>query len=504
MTSFKNYIAIPLWVFVVLVTSCSTPEKEGTYDKKPNFLILMSDNHSWNHLGVYGDKVLKTPNIDKLASEGIKFNNAYCASPSCSPARASMLTGQDTWRLGEAANLWGGFPQVPVYTKLLEEAGYHVGIEGKGWGPGKAEENGWENNPGGERYGSFEEFYNEIEKGQSWTYWYSSRDPHRPFRKDGWKKSGIDLASIEVPPYLPDTEEVRKDIADYYNEIQLFDREVASYIALIEEMGQLENTIIIVCSDNGWQMPRGLANLYDFGTKIPLIISWPEHFPGNREVEDFVTLNDFAPTFLELAGVEIPEVMNAKSLVPILTSEKNGIIDSERDFVVTARERHAFVRKDGAGYPGRAIRTNDYLYIRNYEDNRWPAGDPPLYGDVDAHMLQYPAPTKFYMLENQEDNQIKPLFELAFSKRPKEELYIISEDPYEMNNVAQEEQYAEIKTQLSSQLTAYLKESGDPRETDTEFDWDAAEYYMEGDKTPRPGLEAIEVLGLEEEYSYID
>lgn len=508
MKKFKGNSMLLIMVSILFI-GCNSNKEKGSRDnaakeKKPNFLILMSDNHSWNHLGSYGDNVVQTPNIDNVAKEGILFNNAFCASPSCSPARAAMLAGQDIWRLGEAANLWGGFPKVKVYTELMADAGYHVGIEGKGWGPGNAKANGWEHNPGGERYDSFEEFYNEIDKGSPWMFWYSSRDPHRPYRKDGWKKSGIDLSTIKVPSYLPDTEEVRKDIADYYYEIQLFDREIASYKALIGEMGQLENTIIIICSDNGWQMPRGLANLYDFGTKIPLIISWPDHFKGNRKIDDFVSLNDFAPTFLELAGIAIPPEMNAKSLVSILNSDKSGIIEENRDFFVMGRERHAFVRQDGAGYPGRAIRTKDYLYIRNYKPQRWPAGDPPLYGDVDAHMLHYPAATKFYMLEHKDSDNVKPLFDMAFGKRPSEELFDLSKDPNQLNNVSDESEYAEIKRKLSNQLTEYLVDSGDPRETSSTFDWDNAEYYMEGDKRPRPGEDAIQILGLKEEYDYLD
>lgn len=490
-------------LLLTMVMGCGESDKEEI-TKRPNILILMTDNQFSDHVGAYGDQVVKTPNIDKVAKEGVLFNNAFCSSPSCSPARASMLTGQDPWRLGEGANLWGGFPREKVYSQLMSDAGYHVGIEGKGWGPGNADADGWETNPGGERYDSFEEFYNEIDKGQSWMYWYSSRDPHRPFRKDGWKSSGIDLSTIVVPSYLPDTEEVRKDIADYYNEIQMFDDEVSSYMALIGEMGQLENTIIIICSDNGWQMPRGLANLYDAGTKVPLIISWPEHYKGDRVIEDFVSLNDFAPTFLELAGIEIPSEMTAKSLLPILTSEDSGIIEKERDFFVMGRERHAFVRQDGLGYPGRAIRTKDYLYIKNYEADRWPAGDPPLYGDVDAHMLQYPSPTKFYLLEHQDDPKVKPFFELAFGKRPTIELYDIKKDPEQINNVAGEQEYAQVQEQLAKQMTDYLVATEDPRETGKMFDWDGANYYMEGDKRPRPGRKAIEVLGLDEEYNYLE
>lgn len=505
MRKIKGYFNVVM--ALLLLGSCAENKKGGDAgipNKRPNILILMADNASWNDVGAYGNDVIQTPNIDKVAKDGILFANAFCTSPSCAPARAAMLTGQDTWRLGEAANLWGGFPKVKVYSDIMETSGYHVGIEGKGWGPGNAEPNGWEHNPGGERYNSFEEFYNEIEKGQPWMYWYSSRDPHRPFKRNGWEKSGIPLERVIVPPYLPDTEEVRKDIADYYNEVQSFDKEVATYISLVREMGELDNTIVIICSDNGWQMPRGLANLYDFGTKIPLVVSWPKHFKGNRVIEDFVSLNDFAPTFLELAGIDIPEEMTAKSIAPILFSNEDETDVGSRDFVVMGRERHAFVRQGGLGYPGRAIRTKDFLYIKNYEPERWPAGDPPLYGDVDAHMLQYPSSTKLYMLEHKEDPQVKPLFDLAFGKRPAEELYDLSKDPYQMHNVADVAEYQNIKLGMSQKLVKYLIETGDPRETHNEFDWDAAEYYMEGDKTPRPGKEAIEKLGLKEEYNYLE
>ena len=178
------------------------------------------------------------------------------------------------------------------------------------------------------------------------------------------KKATIDVDKIVVPPYLPDSPESRADIADYFAEIQDFDDEVGALIAKLEATGETENTIIIVASDNGWQMPRGLANLYTMGTKIPMIISMPQQFREGRVVEDFVSLNDLAPTFLELADVPVPESMTAKSLVNILESQESGVIEPERDFFVTARERHAYVRFDGGGFGGRAIQTRDYLYIR--------------------------------------------------------------------------------------------------------------------------------------------
>jgi arylsulfatase A-like enzyme len=156
---------------------------------------------------------------------------------------------------------------------------------------------------------------------------------------------------------------------------------------VLRRTGQAENTLIIVASDNGWQMPRGLANLYDSGVRIPFIATWTGRFRGGRVVDDFVNVNDVAPTFPELAGLRVPAAMTARSLTNVLFSERSERVEAERDRVYTARERHAFCWQYGKTYPGRAIRTHDYLYIRNFEPDRWPAGDPPLYGDVDAHML---------------------------------------------------------------------------------------------------------------------
>jgi arylsulfatase A-like enzyme len=491
-------------VALTSVYGCQQSSKEKTEERRPNFIILMSDNHSWDHLGCSGDAVLKTPTIDNLAAEGVRFNHAYCSAPSCAPARASMLTGQDIWRLDEAANLWGDFPpQFEVFTEILEANGYLVGHEGKGWGPGDWEKAGRTKDPAGEQYYSFEEFYNEREKGQPFFYWFSSRDPHRPFKADGWQKGNIDIDKIEVPPYLPDNEDVRKDIGDYYAEIESFDRDVASYLQLLKEMGQLDNTLVLVCSDNGWQMPRGLANLYDFGTRIPFVIYMPERYKGGRVIEDFVSLNDVAPTFLELAGIEIPEAMNARSFVNILKAETDGQVDESRNFIVTARERHAWARMDGTGYGSRSYRTKEYLYIRNYNPEYWPAGDPPLYGDVDAHMLQYPCPAKMYLLENREEKGTRELFSLSFGKRPAEELYDLAKDPYQMNNVAASADYQAVKEELAAKLTSHLTAHGDPRETGAPMKWLGAPYYAEKDKYPKPNQDAIDRLGLKEEYSLV-
>lgn len=497
-----NLVFIGLVLGSICCGGCSS--RTENQKKRPNILLLMSDNHSWNHLGCYGDPVVKTPNIDSLAQHGIRFTNAFCAAPSCTAARASMLTGMPIWKLEEGANLWGTMSsKFQVYTDMLEESGYLVGFQGKGWGPGNYEAGGWERNPAGNQYESFQAFFSQREKGQPFTYWFSSRNPHRPY-SDNSTEVDIDLASIKVPSYLPDNDSVRMDMADYYAEIQSFDNEVGTFLKLLEESGEMENTLIIVCSDNGWQMPRGLANLYTFGTKIPMIVSMPGRLKGGRVVDDFVSLSDLAPTFLELADISVPKIMTAKSMVNILESKGEGMIESDRDFMVTARERHAFVREGGAGYGGRSIITKDYLYIRNYEPEQWPAGDPPLYGDVDAHMLHYPSLTKEYMLRYREKDGVKELFNLAFEKRPAEELFDLRKDPDQANNVATQAEYQNTKALLSKKLEAYLSVTDDPRVIGGEMKWLGAQYFAEKDMRPTPSKNSQEVFGLKEEYSYVE
>ncbi|GAA4439576.1 sulfatase [Ravibacter arvi] len=497
----KIILLSPVFLFSVLA-ACGWGEKEKS---RPNFLIIMSDNQSWNHLGAYGDPVVRTPHIDEVAQSGVRFTHAFCSSPSCTPARAALLTGQEIYRLGEGANLWGTLPlEFKTYPDLLEEAGYRVGYEGKGWGPGNVEASGRKRNPGGDFYKSFASFLagNKTEGKKPWTYWFSSKHPHRPYQVGSGTRAGIDSSAIRVPSYLPDVAATKGDIGDYYAAIQYFDQETGRLLEELKKSGEFENTVIIICSDNGWQMPRGLANLYDFGTRVPLIISWAGLVRSGRTVEDIISLNDVAPTLLELAGVPVPVSYTARSLVPLLSAPQSGRLDKTRNFTVMARERHAFVRQHGLGYPGRAIRTHDFLFIRNMEPDRWPAGDPPLFGDVDAHMLHYAAPTKLYMLEHRDDPKVAPLFHMAFDKRPAEELYDLRNDPDQTVNLAQDSRYRKTKNSLNRQLTAYLKKTNDPRMTGEDLIWDKATYYEPRDFTPRPSEQARKALHLKEVYDY--
>ena len=489
-------------LLLLALSGCQSSTKEETA-KRPNILIVMSDNQSAGHVGIYGDSTVRTPNMDKVAGEGVRFTNAFCNSPSCTPSRAGFLTGQDIWRLKEGADLWSILPtEYKLYPDLLEASGYQVGFQGKGWGPGSFEANGRKRNPGGNPYESFAQFLQQKKKDAPWSYWISSHEPHRPYEVGIGARSGIDPAKVKVPGYLPDAPDVRTDIADYYHSVEVFDKELGDALQLLKQSGELDNTVIVVCSDNGWQMPRGLANLYDFGTHVPLIIAWPGKFRQGTVADGLVTLNDLAPTFLELAHLPVPAEMTAKSLLPVL-DKKNAAVE-QRDYVVLGRERHAFVRQHGLGYPGRAISTKEYLYIRNYAPDRWAAGDPPLYGDIDPYMLNYPGPAKFYMMAHKEQPAVKPLFELGMGKRPAEELFNIVKDPYELHNLAADPAYKAIKDKLAEQMQAYLVETKDPRAIGGDITlWDKAPYFSDIDKRAHPSPDAIRQFKLDSVYDYL-
>ena len=443
---------------------------------RPNILLCISDDQSYPHASAYGEPVIQTPVFDRIAREGVLFTQAYCASPSCTPSRGALLTGQDIWRLGEGGQLFGTLPAAhPVYTDLLAASGYHVGYIDKGWAPGSVEAGGRTSNPAGPKFKSFQDFMDQAPEGKPWCFWFGSHDPHRAYTKGSGIRSGMDPAKVRVPAAFPDTPEVRADICDYFFEIQRFDQQIGGMVQVLEQAGQLDNTVVVITSDNGMPFPRAKANLYDLGTRVPLAIRWPKRIPGGRTMDGFVNLMDLAPTFLELAGLAPPKPMTGHSLLPILTSQKSGIQEPGRDAVFAARERHALCRADRHGYPSRMIRTKDFLYIRNDEPARWPAGDPGIktnegfFGDIDG------SPTKDVMIGQKESNA--RLFELSFGKRPKEELYDCQKDPGQLHNLAGDPEYQATLKELSARLTAYLKATGDPRETSGEAPWDAWPYY---------------------------
>ncbi|NQU21439.1 MAG: sulfatase [Candidatus Nealsonbacteria bacterium] len=435
---------------------------------RPNILFAIADDWGWPHAGVYGDAVVKTPAFDRLAREGVLFNHTYVSSPSCTPSRGAILTGQWHWRLEAAGNLYGTFPdKFDVYPELLARAGYDTGASGKGWGPGRPQTQSRQ--LAGKRFRNFQTFLQQRTKGKPFCYWLGTSDPHRPYKRGSGAAAGMDLDRVHLFGCFPDHPDVRGDVADYYFEVQRFDRLVGDAIKSLEAIGELDNTIVLMTGDNGMPFPRCKGNLYDSGVRMPLAIRWPAKAKGGRTVDDFVSFTDFAPTFLEAAGLKPAAEMTGRSLLGLLTGGQSGRVDPARDHVLVGKERHCPGQEDPdmGGYPCRAIRTHEYLYIRNFAPDRWPAGTPnhqqatmrgAWYGDCDN------SPTKTYMVDNRDkDATHRKLYDAAFGKRPAEELYDLKKDPEQLENVAGESAYAEIRERLSKQLTDQLRATADPR-----------------------------------------
>ncbi|MDE2730306.1 MAG: sulfatase [Bacteroidota bacterium] len=437
-------------------------------DDRPNILLVIADDWSWLHAGAYGDSAVATPTLDRLAADGLVFEHAYVASPSCTPSRASVVTGKWFWRLGAGANLYGPLgAEHPVYPDLLEDNGYHVGFTRKGWAPGQLGER--TRNPAGDRYASMDEFLAARPTERPFAFWFGTHDPHRGYELGSGVRSGIDSSRIQVPAAFPDVPAVRSDIADYYYEIQRIDRELAELLQRLEQEGELHRTLVVITSDNGMPFPRAKSMLYDLGTRVPLIMHWSGRIPPGRRVTDLVSLIDLAPTFLEVAGLEAPPVMDGRSLMLTMTSVGSGLIDSSRTAVFFGKERHvpSQASLDGGGYPMRAIRTHEHLYIRNFRPDRWPAGTPEddsaflsgaWYSDVDA------SPTKHHMIAHRYDSAAdEARYDRAFARRSGEELYDLAADPSQLNNRALDPAYASVKRALWNQLLEQLHATGDPR-----------------------------------------
>ena len=443
---------------------------------RPNFLILMADNWHAPHAGANGDPVVKTPTFDALAQRGVRFTHAFCVVPSCAPARAAFLTGQTIHRLDEAANLHGDFPsRFRTFPDALEKAGYAVGFSGKGWGPGRFQTTGRTRNPAGNPYESFEQFLGDAPRERPFCFWFSSKNPHIPWETGIEQKATMQADRVRVPAYLPDVPEVRDNILDYYAEVQSFDTECAALMATLERDGRAANTWVIMTGDNGWQMPHGLAHIYDAGTRVPLVIVGPRGVAPPRVSEALVNFDDFAPTLLELAGLDAWPECTGRSLVAMLRS---GVDPADRDAVFLERERHANVRRGDRSYPVRAVRTKDYLYVRNLQPSLWPAGDPEVYfavgdyGDVDGTR------SKHYILDRRQDPAMGPFLRMNFDRRPAEELYDLRADPDQTRNVVEQAEYAAVRNQLADRLSRWMRETADPRATNPNDErWDRAPYY---------------------------
>ncbi len=460
-------------VLCALVALCLTCLwSTAVASERPNILFIILDDWGAGHASIHGVPWISTPNIDRIAREGVIFSNCFTNNPKCSPCRASILTGRNSWQLAEACNHFGVFPhRWPVYTELLEEAGYLVGYTGKGWGPGDYKAGGFKQNPAGKAYNqhrlkppqagvsaidyaaNFAEFLQQRKPGQPFCFWLGPTEPHQPYEQGIGIRRGKRPEQVKLPAYYPNARIIKSDFLDYATEIEWVDQHVGRVLELLEEAGELDNTVIVVTSDHGPPFPRMKGQIYEHGFHIPLYVRWGQGTKGGRVVEDFINVRDFAPTFLELAGVPVPPSVTGRSFVYALRSEQSGWIDRSRNVVLIGKERHDIGRPHDWGYPVRAIRTPEWLYILNYHPERWPVGNPETgYRNCDA------SPTKWLLL-----SRFDEFYRLNFGKRPRHELYRVSEDPDCVRNLAYDPRYRAVKQKLREQMEELLRRDGDPR-----------------------------------------
>ncbi|KAA3606681.1 MAG: heparan N-sulfatase [Planctomycetota bacterium] len=434
-----------------------------------NVLFCIADDWGWPHAGVYGETAVRTPVFDRIARQGVLFEHAYAAAPSCTPSRNAIFTGRWHWRLRQGANLWSSLDaEIPTWTERLQQAGWFVGKTGKAWGPGKLADGGRKGDPAGPRYPNLDAFLEAKPKGQPFCFWLGTSDPHRPFRKGAGRAAGIDPAAIRLPDFYPDDPVIREDLADYLFEVERFDRLVGQALRKLEETGELNRTLVVMTSDHGMPFPRAKGNLYDAGSRVPLAMQWGERIPSKQRFTDVVSLVDLAPTILAACGIPSLEDCDGISFLEgIRFPDRNY---QHRAFVLFGKERHTPCQEapDLGGTPMRGIRTSRWLFIRNFRPDRWPAGTPnwqqaawkqSWYGDCDN------GPTKFFLIKYRNMPDVRPFYELAFAKRPAEELYDLNRDPEQIVNLAAKEEYRQVLAELRRKLEAELIKTGDPRVT---------------------------------------
>jgi len=422
---------------------------------QPNILFAFADD--WGrHAGAYGTDWLETPVFDRIAAEGILFNQAYTAVAKCAPSRASVLTGRYPWQNEEIGNHLAYWPddKFKTYIETLIDHGYYAGRVGKGWSPGQLPTG---RKLCGEIYRgnnvqSFIDFLDDVPAGQPFHFWFCSSDPHRGYRRQAHTPER--LARIDLPSYWKDTPELRQDVADYAFEVERFDSETGQMMAILEERGLMQDTLIVMSSDHGMPFPRAKGDTYMAGNHVPLSIMWQNHIvePG-RSCDLFVNFIDLAPTILELAQIDPKTTgmasIEGQSLVEIFNGEDLKGPIPERSMTFYGRERHDVnIRPGNKGYPSRAIRKGAFLLIKNLDPSLMPTAFKES-GGID----------QFRRLDHDSRE-----WRLLYGKRPESELYDVEKDPECIHNLWRNPEYSAEFKALSSALNEQLSLQNDPRQ----------------------------------------
>jgi hypothetical protein len=479
------YLKALLLVIPIFIVKCDRSHKAVSPENRPNILIAMGDDISFPHMGAYGTAWVKTPGFDRVAANGILFNNVYTPNAKSSPSRACFLTGRNSWQLEEAGNHVPYFPsKFKTFMESLSENGYFTGYTAKGWAPGVAlDSTGAPRLLTGRQFNSktlepsttgisnidysanFEDFLNNRSEKGPFCFWYGSNEAHRRFEYGSGARKG-EKSIQDIPSifgFWPDNEIVRNDLLDYAYEIEHFDDQLVKMLEVLDKRGELENTIVIVTADNGMAFPRIKGQSYEYSNHMPLAIMWGKGIKNSgRKIYDYISFIDFAPTLLEVAGIKQSEsglqMIQGKSFTDIFYKRKKGYVDEKRNNVLIGKERHDVGRPDDAGYPIRGIIMEGFLYLKNFKPERWPAGNPETgYMEVDG------SPTKTLIINMKQSGSSLEYWKLDFGMRKGEELYDLGKDPQCLNNLETNAGYNNLKRRLSEQLYNELLQQDDPR-----------------------------------------
>ncbi|MBR9774320.1 MAG: sulfatase [Cytophagales bacterium] len=441
---------------LVLMALLATNTSIYAQDNRPNIIMIIADDIGYEDLGSYGNEIAVTPITDRIATEGVRFSNFFLTTSSCSPSRSSIISGRYPHNTG-AAELHTAMPeQILTFPELLKEAGYFTGQSGK-WHMGSVPRKGfdviYDKKPqiglGGEDY--WVPLLKERPKGKPFFLWLAALDAHRPWAENDFS-GAHNPEEVIVPPYLANGKATKQDLANYYDEITRFDHFIGLVEEELERQGQLENTILFILSDNGRPFPRSKTRLIDSGIKSPLLVKWPKGLKGGLTTDALVSSIDLAPTFLQLAGVDIPDNFQGKSFLTVL---KNPHLPF-RNYVFAEHNWH-----DQEAHE-RMVRTKDYLYIKN---NRAQYANP---GPADSNSSNSYADLK----KLRDQGKLNPAqADIFISPRPYEEFYAIVDDEFQLLNRATPIGENKALDQLRKALEVWSIETDDSVPQNLTQDW---------------------------------
>jgi N-sulfoglucosamine sulfohydrolase len=448
---FKSILLGPLIVtFLLLFSQCSIFSPDDS-EAKPNILWIVTEDIS-PALGCYGDEYAKTPNLDHLASQGIRYDNAYATAPICAPSRSCLITGMYATSLGtqHLRTLVSKPDTIKPFPVYLKEAGYFVTNYGKtdyNFDP-EGIYDYWEQDlsPWRKRKGR-QPFFSFLNIGSTHEGPGNNDDAYRRAVQDLPDSLFHDPEEATLPPFYPDTPEMRRIWAHYYDLVSDMDVQVGEVLKNLEEDGLSDNTIIFFFSDHGFGLPRYKRWLYNTGLHVPLIVYLPPkyqkfaHLDDQETAEDMVSFVDFAPTVLNLAGVRVPEYMQGKTFL-------GDSVDRPRKYVFAARSR-----ADDMYEVSRAVLAKDYIYIRNYLPYLPYIQPGYIFSDQKSSFREL---RKRYLAGELNKKSLK-----MWETKPVEELYNLKNDPYEQNNLVKETNYKDIRDFLHDQLKKWILNTKD-------------------------------------------